>query len=531
MEVKSQRERRRTFAIVSHPDAGKTTVTEKLLLLGNAIQLAGSVKAKKTGRQAKSDWMAIERERGISVTTSVMQFDFEGRVVNLLDTPGHEDFSEDTYRTLTAVDSALMVVDAAKGVEPRTRKLFEICRLRDTPIVTLVNKLDRESMDPISLMDHIEDELQIECTPMTWSIGSGRTFRGIYRFETDEILVFVRGHGDSKFNYPVISGFESDEAKEFLGHDYDEFVEEITLLRGVYAPLNRTSYSDGIQTPVFFGTALHNFGIEDLLKTFVEIAPSPLPRQAGEEMVHPDSPKFTGFVFKIQANMNPNHRDRIAFMRICSGKYTAGMKMKHVRIGKEIKVTDAVTFMAGNRSRVEEAYPGDILGLHNHGTIRIGDTFTGGPALNFNGVPNFAPELFKSVRVKDPLHAKRLKNGIRQLSEEGVTQIFMPLTNHILIVGAVGSLQFDLVAYRLKEEYGADCIYEPCNVHTVRWVSSDDRKIFSQFFSRAQSQLARDGGDHLALLATSRPNLQLLQERWPEVNFASTREHAAIAEA
>ena len=526
MELRDAVDRRKTFAIISHPDAGKTTVTEKLLLLGNAIQLAGTVKAKKSGRKAKSDWMAMEQQRGISVTTSVMQFEYEGWVVNLLDTPGHEDFSEDTYRTLTAVDSAVMVIDAARGVEPRTRKLIEICRMRDTPIITLVNKLDRESMDPIALLDHIEDELQMECNPVTWPVGSGRSLRGLYHMNRDEFSCYEQGHGESIHEFKKISGLRSENARDWLDLDYDDVLDTIDLVAGASHEFNRDEYLEGRQSPVLFGSALQNFGIRELLDTFVNISPKPQPRDADVDRVSPYDKKFSGFVFKIQANMNPNHRDRIAFMRICSGKYEKGMSLQHVRLNRKVKISDAVTFMAGDRMRVEEAFSGDIIGLHNHGTIQIGDTFTEGRTMKFKGVPNFAPELFQRVRVRDPIHTKRLLTGIRQLSEEGATQVFTPLEGQEIIVGAVGSLQFDLVAFRLKEEYGADCTYESCPIFTVRWVSAEDKDMFNDFCNRTRSQLARDGGDQLAFLATSRPNLQLCEERWPDIVFASTREHA-----
>ena len=529
MTIKDSVDKRRTFAIISHPDAGKTTVTEKLLLMGNAIQLAGTVKAKKSGRQAKSDWMALEQQRGISVTTSVMQFDYQGYVVNLLDTPGHEDFSEDTYRTLTAVDSAVMVIDGAKGVEPRTRKLVEICRMRDTPIVTLVNKLDRECMDPLDMISHIEDELQVECIPMSWPIGSGRSLRGLYRLDKDVLKIYEHGHGSTTHEYPQIQGLHTAEAKKLLGADYEESAETIELLKGAGHVADHQEYLEGRQTPVFFGSALQNFGITDLMDVFVKKAPAPLERVTESGMVSPYGDTFSGFVFKIQANMDPQHRDRIAFLRVCSGSYRKGMKMRHVRLDRDVKIADAVTFMAGDRARVEEAYAGDIIGLHNHGTIRIGDTFSEGEKIQFKGIPNFAPELFKRVRAKNPLHSKRLQTGIKQLSEEGVTQVFNKLSNNEVILGAVGQLQFDLVAFRLENEYGAECAYEPCNIFTVRWVNSDDSKLLQEFCTRTQSQLARDGGDHLALLATSRPNLQLIQERWPEVSFTPSREHASVA--
>ena len=515
---------RKTFAIISHPDAGKTTVTEKMLLLGKAIQLAGTVRAKKSSRQTTSDWMAMERERGISVTTSVMQFIYKDHVVNLLDTPGHADFSEDTYRTLTAVDSTVMVVDGAKGVEPRTRKLIEVCRMRNSPVITLVNKLDRESLDPLSMLDHLENELNIECIPLTWPIGSGRLFLGIYRFATDEIVQFKRGHGSSLYDYPVIKGLHSPESKKFLGAMFKETSESIELVQGACSAFDLEAYRGGFQSPVFFGSALQNFGMTDLLDTFVSIAPGPLARDTNQGSIAPEETTFSGFIFKIQANMNPKHRDRIAFLRICSGLYRKGMKFKHVRLGRELKVNDAVTFMAGNRTQVDEAYAGDIIGLHNHGTIRIGDTFTEGSEYHFRGVPSFAPELFKKVRVKDPIHAKRLKTGLLQLSEEGVTQIFTPMSKQDLIVGAIGILQFELVIYRLQEEYRAECTYEPCDIYTVRWISSENPTKLTQFSERVRNQLAIDGGGHLAFLATSRPNLQLVQERWPEIQFLPMRE-------
>lgn len=519
--------KRRTFAIISHPDAGKTTVTEKLLLLGNAITLAGDVRAKKTGRQAKSDWMAMEAERGISVTTSVMQFSYQDRVINLLDTPGHEDFSEDTYRTLTAVDSAIMVIDAAKGVEDRTRKLLEICRMRDMPVITFVNKLDRESLPPLELMDHIEQELVIECSPVTWPIGSGRSYKGCYHFDTQTFSEYVQGFGSEIHQYPIHDGMGSDDAREWLGVEYEEVVEELELLEAASNPLDQSAYLDGRQTPVFFGSALQNFGVDHVLNHFVRHAPVPLNRETDERYVEPTESNFSGFVFKIQANMNPKHRDRIAFMRVCSGKYEKGMKMRHVRAKKDVKISDAVTFMAGERTRAEEAFAGDIIGLHNHGTIQIGDSFTQGENRVFKGIPNFAPELFKRVRVKDPLKSKRLELGLKQLAEEGATQVFMPFDRNEMVIGAIGALQFDLVAFRLKEEYGAECIYDPSNIFTVRWVVENGGDTdLKQFEKQVRGQLGLDSGGQLVFLATSRANLQLMGERWPDLRFSDTREHA-----
>lgn len=517
--------KRRTFAIISHPDAGKTTITEKLLLLGQLIQVAGTVKGKKSDRHATSDWMSMEQERGISVTSSVMQFPYKGRTVNLLDTPGHEDFSEDTYRTLTAVDSALMVVDGAKGVEERTIKLMEVCRLRDTPILSFVNKMDRDIRDPIELLDEIEEVLSIKGAPINWPIGMGKEFKGVYNLYTDVIHVFKQGQSNVVAEDVQIAGLDSDEAKALLGVYYDDFVEEIELVRGASHPFDLEQYLNGLLSPVFFGTALSNFGVREMLDGFVEWAPAPQNRLSSTRNVQATEESFSGFVFKIQANMDPKHRDRIAFMRVCSGVYHKGMKMHHVRIGKDVKVADAVTFKAGEREAVEQACSGDIIGLHNHGTIQIGDTFTEGEKLKYTGIPHFAPELFRLIRLRDPLKAKALQKGLQQLSEEGSTQVFMPINNSNLIVGAVGQLQFDVVAYRLKDEYKVEAIYEPVSVHTARWIECDDTKKLEEFKRKAGDNLAVDGGGHLTYLAPTRVNLQLMQERWPEIEFRATREH------
>jgi peptide chain release factor 3 len=517
-------DQRRTFAIISHPDAGKTTITEKLLLFGNAIQLAGTVKARKSDRHATSDWMTMEKERGISVTTSVMQFPFRDRVVNLLDTPGHEDFSEDTYRTLTAVDSAIMVIDGAKGVEPRTIKLMEVCRLRDTPILTFVNKFDREMRDPVEVMDEIEDILQIHCAPMNWPIGMGRRFKGVYDLYNDRLTCYEPGHGHHVFDFATIEGLASDAAKDLLGLDYQEVVDEVELVQGASHRFNQEDYLAATLTPVYFGTALGNFGVKEMLEGFVTHAPPPQLRKSEERDVLPEEDQFSGFVFKIQANMDPKHRDRVAFLRVCSGQYRQGMRMRHVRLGKDIKVTDAVTFLAGDRTQAVEAYPGDIIGLHNHGTIQIGDSFSQGEGLKFTGIPNFAPELFRRVRVKDPLKSKALEKGLDQLSEEGASQVFKPMLRNELVVGAVGILQFDLVAFRLRDEYGADCVYENANIFTARWIVADDDKKLTEFIGKHREQLAVDGGGHLAYLAPNRANLQLVEERWPDIRFLKTRE-------
>jgi peptide chain release factor 3 len=523
-ELQRDVDARRTFAIISHPDAGKTTMTEKLLLLGQAIQVAGSVKGKR-GPHATSDWMALEQERGISVTSSVMQFPYRERWVNLLDTPGHEDFSEDTYRTLTAVDSALMVIDGAKGVEDRTIKLMKVCRLRDTPIMTFINKLDRDIRDPIDLVDEVEAVLGITGAPINWPIGMGRDFRGVYNLYTDTLHRYRPGDGATLAEEDLVQGLDSEEAKALLGEDYELFVEEIELVRGASHEFSIDAFLAGQLTPVFFGTALGNFGVREMLNDFVEWAPPPQPRVSSERTVEASQPDFTGFVFKIQANMDPKHRDRIAFMRICSGRYDKGMKMRHVRIDKDVRIADAVTFRAGDRTLVESAVAGDIIGLHNHGTIQIGDTFTTGEAIRFTGIPHFAPELFRRIRLSDPMKAKALQKGLQQLSEEGSTQVFSPLSNSDLIVGAVGQLQFDVVAYRLADEYKVEALYEPVNVYTARWIEADDEHKLEEFRKKAAEHLSQDGGGYLTYLAPTRVNLSLMEERWPDIRFRETREH------
>ncbi len=515
---------RRTFAIISHPDAGKTTITEKLLLLGSAIQVAGSVKGKR-GPHATSDWMSLEQERGISVTSSVMQFPYRERTVNLLDTPGHEDFSEDTYRTLTAVDSALMVIDGAKGVEDRTIKLMNVCRLRDTPIVSFVNKLDRDIRDPIELLDEIESVLGIAGAPINWPVGMGKFLKGVYNLYTDTFHLYTPGGGAILPPDARIEGLDSDAAKALLDDEYEAFCEEIELVRGASHEFDHDEFLAGRLTPVFFGTALGNFGVREMLDDFVQWAPEPLPRATQGREVDAFEPAFSGFVFKIQANMDPKHRDRIAFVRVCSGSYTKGMKMRHVRVGKDIKIADAVTFKAGERALVEEAVSGDIIGLYNHGTIQIGDTFSHGEELQFTGIPHFAPELFRRIRLKDPMKLKALQKGLQQLSEEGSTQVFSPLTSTDLIVGAVGQLQFDVVAYRLRDEYKVEALYEPVNVYTARWVVADDPRKLEEFRKKAAENLSEDGGGYLTYLAPTRVNLSLMEERWPDIEFRATREH------
>ena len=517
--------KRRTFAIISHPDAGKTTLTEKLLLYGGAIQMAGTVKGRKAARHATSDWMDMEKERGISVTSSVMQFPYKECIINLLDTPGHEDFSEDTYRTLTAVDSALMVIDVAKGVEQRTVKLMEVCRLRDTPILTFINKLDREGRDPIDLMDEVEEVLKIACAPITWPIGMGKCFKGVYHLYNDKIHMFSSTHGGKIQSGEVIEGLDNPRLDELIGDQAEELREEVELVRGASNEFDLELFLAGELTPVFFGSAINNFGVDEMLDAFVDYAPPPQNRVTLTRVVDAAEDKMTGFVFKIQANMDPQHRDRVAFMRICSGKYERGMKMRHVRIGKDVQVANAITFMAQDRSHVETAYSGDIIGLHNHGTIRIGDTFTQSEELKFTGIPNFAPELFRRARLRDPMRMKALLKGLEQLSEEGATQLFKPFNNNDLILGAVGILQFDVVKERLKTEYKVDCDFEPVNVQTARWVACEDENKLEEFKKKLSDNLALDGAGDLTYIAPTRVNLNLTMERWPEIEFMETREH------
>ena len=517
--------KRRTFAIISHPDAGKTTVTEKLLLFGGAIQLAGTVKGRKATRHATSDWMEMEKERGISITTSVMQFVHNQHVMNLLDTPGHEDFSEDTYRTLTAVDSALMVIDVAKGVEERTVKLMEVCRLRDTPIMTFINKLDREGREPIDLLDEVETVLGIQCAPVTWPVGMGKRFKGIYHLYQDIVYLYQSGKNTQKQDALQIKGLDNPKLDELLGDSAQELRDEIHLVKGASHEFNLDDYLSGKMTPVYFGSAINNFGIRELLDDFAKYAPGPMPRAAIERHVLPQEEAFTGFVFKIQANMDPKHRDRIAFLRICSGTFRKGMKLSHLRLGKEVQIGNALTFMAGDRIHADIALAGDIIGLHNHGTIRIGDTFTQGEVLKFTGIPNFAPELYRLVRLKDPLKSKALVKGLIELSEEGATQVFRPLNSNQLILGAVGVLQFDVVAHRLKHEYKVDCVYEAVSVSCARWVYASDDKAMAEFRMKAFDYLALDGSDTLMYLAPTRVNLAMAQERYPKIQFSATREH------
>jgi peptide chain release factor 3 len=518
--------KRRTFGIISHPDAGKTTLTEKLLLFGGAINLAGAVKSRKIARRATSDWMAIEQERGISVTTSVMKFTYRDYEINLLDTPGHQDFSEDTYRVLTAVDSAIMVIDNAKGVEAQTEKLMEVCRMRNTPLITFINKLDREGMEPLDILAEIEEKLQIECAPMSWPIGMGKTFKGVYNLYRKQLHLFTPGQQSRGQQGITIDSLDDPRLDQLVGtHQANELRTDLELLAGAANPFDYDHFIKANQTPVFFGSAVNNFGVQELLDAFVEMAPAPGPRAAVTRDVEPTEEDFSGFVFKIQANMNPAHRDRIAFFRICSGKFTRGMKVRHHRLNKDITLANATIFMAQDRANVEEAWPGDIIGLHNHGTIKIGDTFTPKEPLKFTGIPNFAPEHFRRVLLKNPLKMKQLQKGLIQLAEEGAVQVFRPLIGADYIMGAVGVLQFEVTMARLKNEYSVDAVYEPINYQAARWVTCADPKKMAEFERKNQATLARDAEGFLTYLAQNEWMLNFFMEKWPAIEFHKTREN------
>lgn len=516
--------RRITFAIVSHPDAGKTTLTEKLLLFSGVIQLAGAVKGKKSKVHTTSDWMELEKQRGISVSTSVMQFVYQNHVINLLDTPGHADFSEDTYRTLTAVDAVLMVIDGAKGVESRTIKLLEICRLRDIPIITFINKMDREAKEPISLIDEIETTLNISCSPINWPVGMGKNFKGIYDLYEDKTYLFEPGSNDKISKPKYIDSLEGEATAEALKDQLSTLKDEINIIKSVTHAFDEKEYACGNLTPVFFGSAINNFGVQHLLDKFIEFAPAIQPRNTDIRSVSPNEAQFSGFVFKIQANMDPAHRDRIAFIRICSGKFEKGMRLYHVRAQRFIKINQALTFVATNREQAEIAYPGDVIGIHNHGTIQIGDTFTEGENLKFTGIPHFAPELFKRVRATEPMKQKNLMKGLKQLSEEGATQIIYSTFNNEVILGAVGVLQFDVVAFRLKNEYNVDCAYEATSYLSARWFKSSHPDKLKAFQTKHSDSIAKDIYGNLMFLIQNKYTYNLIREKWPEIIFSDTQE-------
>ena len=515
---------RRTFAIISHPDAGKTTLTEKLLLFGGAIQLAGTVKARRSSRHATSDWMEVEKQRGISVTSSVMQFEYAGNTINLLDTPGHEDFSEDTYRVLTAVDAAVMVIDAAKGVEAQTIKLLEVCRLRNTPIITFVNKMDREVRAPLALLEEIEAALKIECAPISWPIGMGKTFRGVYHLLQDRLLRFTAG-AEKRTDVELIEGLDNPKLDALFPDEVASLRADVALIRDASVPFDPQQFLAGQQSPVFFGSGINNFGVREVLQALVDWAPPPQPRDGGLRLVQPTEEAFSGFVFKIQANMDPKHRDRIAFFRICSGRYAPGMKARHLRTGREMKLGNALTFMANERVTSEGAVAGDIIGIYNHGQLQIGDTLSAGEALSYKGIPYFAPELFRSARPKDPMKSKQLQKGLQELGEEGAIQVFSARQGAQMLLGAVGRLQFEIVAHRLSAEYNVDALYEAVDIYTARWLTFPDEATRKKFEKDELFSLARDVDDNPVFLSANKYNLKLTIERWPTVGFHATREH------
>ncbi len=516
---------RRTFAIISHPDAGKTTLTEKLLLFGGAIQMAGTVKARKSARHATSDWMEVEKQRGISVTSSVMQFDYAGNTINLLDTPGHEDFSEDTYRVLTAVDAAVMVIDAAKGVEAQTIKLLNVCRLRNTPIITFVNKMDREVREPIELLEEIESVLKIDCAPITWPIGMGKRFHGVYHLLTQRLMRFSPGEEKISAVQELIDGINNPLLDQLFPDEVAHLRDDVELIQGASTPFDLERFLAGQQSPVFFGSGINNFGVQEILQALVDWAPPPQARDGGARLVQPAEQPFTGFVFKIQANMDPKHRDRIAFFRICSGRYSSGMKVQHMRLNREMKLANALTFMANERVHMEDGVAGDIIGIHNHGQLQIGDTLTEGETLSFKGIPYFSPEMFRTARPRDPFKAKQLQKGLRELGEEGAIQVFETATGGDMLLGAVGQLQFEVVASRLAAEYKVDAIYDPADIYTARWLAFPDENTRRNFEKEQYARVAQDVDGNPVYLATNRYNLNIVIEKWPKVTFHATREH------
>ena len=529
--------RRRTFAIISHPDAGKTTLTEKLLLFSGAIQIAGSVKARKASRHATSDWMEIEKQRGISVASSVMQMQYREHVVNLLDTPGHKDFSEDTYRVLTAVDSALMVIDAANGVESQTRRLIEVCRQRDTPILTFVNKMDREVRDPLDILDEVERELGMPCVPMTWPVGQGKRFGGIINLRTQTMTVFESGSERLPQDFETIPLSETDKLRQRFGQEFDDALEGMELATGASPAFDHEAFLAARQTPVFFGSGVNNFGVMEVLDALVDLAPSPRPRlstlvvnrQTVEKTVQPEDSGFSGVVFKVQANMDANHRDRIAFVRVASGQYKPGMKLKVQRTAKELRPTSVVTFLSQRREAVDEAYAGDIIGFTTHGGVQLGDTITDGAALQYTGLPFFAPELFMTVLLNNPLRTKQLQQGLEQLGEEGAIQVFKPEAGGAMLLGAIGQLQFEVVQHRLKTEYDCDVRLEGCQYSGARWISADTPAELRAFTDAYPQRMARDAAGTLAYLCTSPYDVRLAQERFPKIHFHPLREHAGLS--
>ncbi len=520
MTIKEEIDRRRTFGIISHPDAGKTTLTEKLLLFGGAIQTAGAVKSNKIKKHATSDFMEIERQRGISVATSVMGFEYKGVKINLLDTPGHEDFAEDTYRTLTAVDSVIMVIDCAKGVEPQTRKLLEVCRMRNTPVIVFINKLDREGKNPFDLMDEIEKELRIHLHPLSWPISMGKTFKGVYNLHDKSIVLFNQGEKQTLENSITIKDLNDGTIEKLIGEDYANTLRnDVELIQGVYPEFEKEDYLEAMICPVFFGSAVNNFGVRELLDAFIEIAPTPRGRETEIKKTEPTDKNFTGFVFKIHANLDPKHRDRIAFLRICSGKFERNKNYFHVRENRSMKFSNPTAFMAQDKNVVDEAFPGDIIGLYDSGIFKIGDTLTEGEKMNFKGIPQFSPELFKYVVNSDPLKTKQLNKGLEQLTDEGVAQLFTKKTDNRKVLGTVGALQFEVIQHRLKSEYSASCNYEPISLHKACWISSKEKKKLEEFIFEKAHHMATDKEGRPVFLAESAWALQMAQEKNPDIKF------------
>ncbi len=520
MSILKEIEKRKTFGIISHPDAGKTTLTEKLLLFGGAIQVAGAVKSNKIKRSATSDFMEIERQRGISVATSVMAFEYRGMKINILDTPGHQDFAEDTYRTLTAVDSVIVVIDVAKGVEIQTEKLVSVCRMRNTPIIVFINKLDREGKDGFDLIDEVEQKLGIKVRPLSWPIGMGQRFKGVYNLYEKKICLFNPHGKQTEEDTIEISDLSDERLDELVGEAAaNELREEVNLIEEVYDTFDPEVYKKGEISPVFFGSALNNFGVKEMLDCFVEIAPNPLPRITEERIVDPEEDKFAGFVFKIHANMDPKHRDRIAFLRVCSGKFERNTNYLHVRQNRKMKFSNPTAFMASKKSVIDEAYPGDIVGLYDSGNFKIGDTVTAGEILHFKGIPSFSPEQFRYVTNADPMKSKQLAKGLEQLMDEGVAQLFTKELNNRKIIGTVGALQFEVIQYRLKNEYGASCTYEHLNLHKACWVSCDDPEELKAFRTRRKRDLALDKYGQLVFLAESAWAMKMVQDNFPKIQL------------
>lgn len=531
-EIENQVRRRRTFAIISHPDAGKTTLTEKLLLFSGAINIAGSVKARKAARHATSDWMEIEKQRGISVASSVMQMEYRDCVINLLDTPGHQDFSEDTYRVLTAVDAALMVIDAANGVEPQTRRLLQVCRARNTPILTFVNKMDREVQAPLDVMDEIERELGMTVVPFTWPVGMGKLFHGVYDRRSEQMRVFTAGEDRAGGDEEVLAGQDNPETARRFGLEWQQAKDELELVEGASPAFDEAEFLAGKQTPMLFGSAINNFGVREVLDALVDLAPPPGPKPAIQRVVEPTEPKFSGVVFKIQANMDPAHRDRIAFVRVASGHFERGMKLKVVRSGKELRPNTVVSFLSQRRELLDEAYAGDIIGIPNHGVLQLGDTLTEGEQLQFTGLPFFAPEIIRSVEVADPLRGKQLKAGLTQLGEEGAIQVFRPMAGSILMLGAVGQLQFEVVQHRLEAEYGVKARITHSPYQVARWVTcppeNGGETELKRFIDANIHRMAWDAVDAPAILVDHNATLRAVEANWPKIQFHAMREHAGL---